>query len=177
MTVLTTVRRAARHRVMSKDDLRAELRRRDHEADATRDYFQRLTTDRDQVYAAYETEKTARAAAEDELIRVAGERDTAQATAQRLAEEVERQAIEIRFLRQQLLGRDTTDLRDQATVPVRTVQDDFPDDYLDRTRQTWRPPVMPLHQAPFAATSPTTAPTDLPGNEPTITLHIGHTAA
>lgn len=153
---IDTVRRTARHALASRRDLAHELRRMRHEKEADRLYVRRIEAELHDARVELATERRAKTAAQETTRRFDAEAAAAKAEAQQRAEEAERLAIEVRMLREQVHGRDTSDPADQVTEPIdtRTVRDEFGDDYLDRTRRAWIGPVTriePLYHSPLAA--------------------------
>lgn len=183
----TSTARRGKHalRLPTRRDWRAEAQRLEREVDAAREFFTRLTADRDQVYQAWEQAKADLGRAEEELVKVAGERDTAvirtevaEARVAELEAELVAAQAEIDNLTAIHVPATRPAPEDEETMPIdtRTVRETFGDDYLDRTQIGWTIPpipVMPLYEAPFAMNRPPTTPTDLPGKtETTLTIRL-----
>lgn len=174
-----TIRSTAKHRGQTPKQLRAQITQQDCE-------FTKLHLHFEELGAAYKRLEQHCADQQTRLQQATVERDAAviraESAAARVADleaQVRRLTADCTGLRAQRIPRDTKDVRDRATVPMdmRTLRAEIADDFLDRTRVAWTPPVTPLWQAPFAMDRPPVSPTSLPGDKTTTTLHLGRTAA
>lgn len=169
MSLITAVRRTARHRGKSVTDLQKEIDTRECEVVRLNLLLDELGGAYLNLQAAYrdlvidrETEREAArkatTAANERTRRLDGELAEAKA-------EIRRLTADNTALRAEQMPRDTSNPVDQATEPIDVRQ------LRDSILAGPIIPVTPLHEASFAMDRPDTSPTDLPG-ETTLTLRV-----